>query len=289
MTTSSSPADVAVVTVSYGSEDVLAPFVDSIAEASVGEVLLVVADNRPGQRQVEEITTAAGGVYIAMPGNLGYGGAMNEVIRRLPDHVTAVLVSNPDVVLHPRSIDLLRARLAMDGHIGSVGPAIYTASGDLYPSARAVPSLRIGIGHALFANLWQSNPWTRAYRNDLTVAAGTRDAGWLSGACLLVRREAFATIGGFDPGYFMYFEDVDLGYRLGRAGYRNVYEPTAEVTHTGAHSTAEDSAAMVEAHHVSAKRFVDNQYSGRVLWPLRVLLRASLTVRSALAKRRLRT
>ena len=114
-----------------------------------------------------------------------------------------------------------------------------------------------------------------------------RDAGWLSGSCLLVRRSAFERIDGFDEGYFMYFEDVDLGYRFGLAGFRNVYQPDAEVTHVGGHSTRGESAAMVEAHHRSARRFVAAKYRGPLLAPVRWVLDAGIAVRSWLLRRRL--
>ena len=175
-----------------------------------------------------------------------------------------------------------------DENIASVGPALLTSEGEIYPSARVVPSLRNGVGHALFANLWVENPWTRAYRNDRTTMAIQRDAGWLSGACLLVRRTAFEALGGFDPGYFMYFEDVDLGYRFGKAGYRNVYAPSSVATHSGAHSTTTESARMISAHHASARRFLNRKYSGGWLWPVRVSLTIGLQLRSALLRRRIR-
>jgi N-acetylglucosaminyl-diphospho-decaprenol L-rhamnosyltransferase len=156
----------------------------------------------------------------------------------------------------------------------------------VYPSARALPSLRTGIGHALFANIWLGNPWTRAYRRDSSSDPVRRDAGWLSGACVLVRKSAFDELGGFDDGYFMYFEDVDLGYRLGKAGYRNVYEPAAVVVHSGAHSTSDHSARMISVHHESARRFLTRKYSGWYLWPVRVALTVGLDLRSALLSRR---
>jgi N-acetylglucosaminyl-diphospho-decaprenol L-rhamnosyltransferase len=59
------------------------------------------------------------------------------------------------------------------------------------------------------------------------------------------------------------------------------------VTHTGAHSTTSDSSAMIQAHHDSARRFLDKKYSGPLLWPVRLSLRAGLAVRSALIKRRI--
>ena len=106
----------------------------------------------------------------------------------------------------------------------SLGPLIETADGDIYPSARALPSLGRGIGHALCGWWWPANPWTAAYRRERGAPAEGA-VGWLSGSCLLLRRKAFDAVGGFDPAYFMYFEDVDLGDRLGRAGWQNVYVP----------------------------------------------------------------
>jgi N-acetylglucosaminyl-diphospho-decaprenol L-rhamnosyltransferase len=283
-----SPA-VAVVTVSFGSEEVLPVFLASIPSASRDEVLTIVADNRPDPLgAVAGMTVAAGATYLPLDANRGYGGAVNAAIPLLPPSVRWILVSNPDVALRPHSIDLLTAAGDADDRIGSVGPALLTAEGEVYPSARAVPSLRTGVGHALFVNLWAGNPWTRAYRREAASDGRSRDAGWLSGACLLVRRTAFDALGGFDEGFFMYFEDVDLGYRLGKAGYRNLYEPAAVAVHTGAHSTNSDSAAMVHAHHESAKRFLGKKYQGWLLWPVRVVLRIGLAVRSALVVRKLR-
>src|SRR6185437_7241830 len=103
-----------------------------------------------------------------------------------------------------------------------LGPAILSPDGTLYPSARQLPSLGRGIGHALCGWWWPSNPWTAAYRRERGVPT-ERLAGWLSGSCMLVRREAFDAVGGFDPAYFMYFEDLDLCERIGRAGWQNVY------------------------------------------------------------------
>ncbi len=281
-------AGMGVVTVSYGSEPVLTAFLDSVVGASSDTATIVVADNLPAEGHARTLAETAGARYVPMPGNLGYGAAVNAAVAALPLDVDWVLVSNPDVVLGPGVLDRLRATGDGDPAIASVGPAVYNADGTLYPSARAVPSLRTGVGHAMFANLWPGNPWSRRYRNDAETPTGRRDAGWLSGSCLLVRRSAFDELGGFDTGYFMYFEDVDLGYRFGRHGYRNVYEPAARVTHTGAHSTTTDSARMVAAHHTSARRFLARKYSGPLLWPVRAALTAGLNVRSAIIGRRIR-
>src|SRR5690606_18898026 len=129
----------------------------------------------------------------------------------------------PDVRLHPGSVEAMLAALDADPQIGAVGPKLLNEDGSVYPSARDIPSLRTGVGHAAFSRVWAGNPWTRRYRQEAASPDEARDVGWLSGACLLVRREAFDSVDGFDDRYFMYFEDVDLGYRLGRAGWRNRY------------------------------------------------------------------
>ena len=276
----------AVVTVAYRSNDVLPGFLESIAAASVEPVHTVVVDNRPAEgSRAEEFAHAIGADYLALPSNPGYGGAVNAGVATVPSSVRWVLISNPDVVLDPGVIDALESIGESDERIAAIGPAVLNPDGTVYPSARRVPSLRTGVGHALFVNLWHDNPWTRRYRQDADEAVTARDAGWLSGACLLVRRDVFDEIGGFDEGYFMYFEDVDFGYRLGKAGYRNRYYPGAAVTHVGGHTAVRDSALMIRAHHTSARRFITRKYTGWYLWPVRAALSVGLAVRSALLQR----
>jgi N-acetylglucosaminyl-diphospho-decaprenol L-rhamnosyltransferase len=277
---------VAVVTVAYRSNDVLPGFLESIEAASAGPVHCVIVDNRPSDgSRAAELAALHGADYVPLPSNPGYGGAINAGVAVLPRSVRWVLVSNPDVVLHPGVIDALVTVGESADRIAAIGPAVLNPDGTVYPSARRVPSLRTGVGHALFVNLWTENPWTKRYRQDADEAVTPRDAGWLSGACFLVRRELFDAIGGFDEGYFMYFEDVDLGYRLGKAGWRNRYEPSVAVTHVGGHTAARDSAVMIRAHHTSARRFIRRKYSGWHLWPVRAALSVGLAVRSALLQR----
>jgi N-acetylglucosaminyl-diphospho-decaprenol L-rhamnosyltransferase len=283
-------ARVAAITVSYGSLGVLPALLESIPAASNDPVLVLVADNKAqdATENAAAVSAKFGARYVPLPSNVGYGSAINAAARDLPESIEWILVVNPDVVLGAGSIDAMRATGAEDPAIADVGPQTLTTDGDVYPSARSVPSLRTGVGHALFVNLWVGNPWTRAYRNDTQSEPVRRDAGWLSGACVLVRRSVFDEIGGFDEGYFMYFEDVDLGYRLGKAGYRNVYEPGAIAIHTGAHSTTTESESerMISSHHDSARRFLNRKYRGWWLWPIRVSLTIGLQLRSALVRRR---
>jgi N-acetylglucosaminyl-diphospho-decaprenol L-rhamnosyltransferase len=165
-----------------------------------------------------------------------------------------------------------------------LGPLIRQPDGQVYPSARLLPALGRGTGHALLGPLWPDNPWTAAYRQS-SIALGERTAEWLSGSCLLLRRVAFDSVGGFDTRYFMYFEDVDLGDRLSRAGWLNVYVPRAEVTHVGGHATSRVSGQMLAAHHDSTYRYLADRHPGPLYAPLRLALRAGLSARLQLLRR----
>lgn len=284
----SDTATVAVVTVSYGSEEVLGPFLHSLQAATDLPLRVIVADNKPtsGTSDVQTLAAGAGADYQPMPSNRGYGHAVNHVVKGLPKEIQWVVISNPDVTANAGAIDTLLATAQADPIVAAVGPKILSTSGDTYPSARTVPSIRSGIGHALFANIWPGNPWTSHYRRDAETTQSARDAGWLSGAFLMVRRSVLDQLGGFDESYFMYFEDVDLGYRIGKLGLRNVYQPAASVVHSGAHATQAESARMIRAHHDSAKRFLFKQYPGPLLWPVRIALAAGLSIRARIAERR---
>ena len=284
---SSTGARLGLVVVAYRSDDVLDTLLASVDAATSEPIAVAVVDNLPSEGRAQAIAAERGAHYLPLPDNPGYGGGMNAGVAALPDSVTWLLVCNPDLELLPGSLDTLVAVGERDDRIGSVGPAVLNTDRTVYPSARSVPSLRTGVGHALFVTVWQQNPWTARYRHDDETGA-QRDAGWLSGSCLLIRRDAFTAVGGFDEGYFMYFEDVDLGYRLGRAGWRNVYAPQAAVIHTGAHSTATESERMIRAHHASARRFLARKYAAGWLFWLRAGLRAALRVREEWMVRRAR-
>ena len=276
--------DIVVITVAYASADVLPPFLSSVAKASVRELCVVVADNNPEDGSVAQIVTTTPFQHLGMTKNLGYGSAVNAAVASLGPNVSWLVIANPDVLISPGAVDRLIERAEADPRIALVGPQIVDESGTIYPSARALPSLRNGIGHALLVNLWPANPWSRAYRNQDLSPSAPRTTGWLSGSFFLARRSAFDQVGGFDEHYFMYFEDVDLGMRLGKAGWLSFYEPSARVTHSGAHSTSTNASAMTREHHDSARKFLRTKYSRWYLWPIRVLISLGLAMRFAVLR-----
>jgi N-acetylglucosaminyl-diphospho-decaprenol L-rhamnosyltransferase len=279
---SSQSEPIAIVAVTFSPGESLASFLDSLATATNRPLDIVLADNGSDDGSVEAAAQRPGLRVLATGGNLGYGRAANLGVRETTSEF--VVVANPDIVWEPGSIDELLSAASRWQQGAAFGPRIHTPEGAIYPSARALPSLGRGIGHALFGWWWPSNPWTAAYRVE-KQAPVERTAGWLSGSCLLLRRDAFDEVGGFDPGYFMYFEDLDLGDRLGAAGWHNVYVPSAVVCHTGGHATSRDPARMAAEHHRSAWRYLSRRYAGWRWLPLRLALHAGLGLRSALASR----
>lgn len=279
-----------LVTVSYNSSAVLGPFLASARAVGGAELAIVVADN--GSDDVAEsrrLCDVYGATLLELGHNFGYGGAVNRGVAVVPAEVSAILISNPDVILEPGALDALTATLDTHPDAGAVGPAVHNPDGSIYPSARRLPSLRTGIGHALFSRVWRTNPWTAGYLSETANSTVVTRTGWLSGSCLLVRRSAFDAIDGFDEEFFMYFEDVDLGYRLGKAGWANYFQPAASVVHTGAHSTSTESGRMIAAHHRSASLYLQRKYAAWYLAPVRIVVRISLAIRSGLLQQRSRS
>jgi N-acetylglucosaminyl-diphospho-decaprenol L-rhamnosyltransferase len=268
------PLRVAVVTFSPGAH--LRTFLDSLESATVQPYEVVLADNGSTDGAPEAAAAAGRATLLRTGGNLGYGAASNRAVEgaRSP----WVVVANPDVVWTPGSLDELLDAATRWPHAGAVGPAIRTPEGQLYPSARARPSLGRGIGHALVGWWWPSNPWTAAYRRERGTPV-EEPVGWLSGSCLLLRREAFTAVGGFDESYFMFMEDLDLGERLAAAGWISVYAPSAVIEHTGGHSWRETPTRMLYHHHRSVYRYLSRRYSGLPLAPLRAAIAGGLAAR----------
>ena len=275
-----------VVTVTYSPGSHLDRFLSSLTVATDRPLRVVIADNGSTDGAPEEALERYPGTELLRTGaNLGYGTAVNRAVATVPAGQEFVLVANPDVVWAPGSIDALLEAAGRWSRAGSLGPLIRDPDGAVYPSARHLPSLVRGGMHAVIGFAWKANPWTQSYRQE-RVEPSERPVGWLSGSCLLVRRSAFDAVGGFDERYFMYMEDVDLGDRLGRAGWLNVYVPGSEILHDKGHSTGRDPARNLRAHHVSTYIYLSDRHTGPWRAPLRWTMRGALWARARAAVRK---
>ncbi|MGA5463972.1 glycosyltransferase family 2 protein [Mycobacterium sp. NPDC050041] len=286
--------ELVVVTVTYSPGPHLDRFLASLAHATDRPVTVVMSDNGSTDGSPEEALQRYPNTRLLRTGgNLGYGSAVNRAVSEyLRDADSSrdpefFVVANPDVQWGPHSIDTLLDAAARWPRAGALGPLINDPDGTVYPSARHQPSIVRGGMHAVVGPFWKSNPWTAAYRQDRQEPS-ERVVGWLSGACLLLRRSAFDDVSGFDERYFMYMEDVDLGDRLSKAGWQNVYVPSAEVLHHKGHSTGRDPARNLAAHHRSTYTFLADRYPRWWQAPLRGAFRGALAVRAGLVVRKSR-
>jgi N-acetylglucosaminyl-diphospho-decaprenol L-rhamnosyltransferase len=244
---------VAAVIVNYNAASHLEACLRSLRREGLDRIVVVDNASSDGSRRIAE---AAGADWIQNDSNLGYGRAANRgATHPAVAGAEYLLVCNPDLDVRPGAISVLAGWLAEDGSMGAVGPRIENPDGSLYPSARTFPDLIDAIGHGLLGHVAPGNPFTRRYRLLDWDHRDRAAVDWISGACLLVRRQAWDAVGGFDPSYFMYMEDVDLCWRLGRAGWRIGYEPGAAVVHTQGVSADLHPYRMLAAHHVSMWRF----------------------------------
>jgi N-acetylglucosaminyl-diphospho-decaprenol L-rhamnosyltransferase len=260
-------ARVAAVIINYNAGRALAGCVASLQAEGVGEI--VVVDNASADSSMTELAmTWPATKPIHSARNLGYGAGANLGARATTAEY--LLVCNPDLVASPGSVASLAAVLDDCPKVAIVGPMLREVSGVVYPSGREFPGMGEAIGHGFLGLFWGGNPWTRRYRRIGQEQHRSREADWVSGAFLLVRREAFDEVGGFDERYFMYVEDVDLCWRLRQAGWQIWYEPSAEVVHEQGRSASRHPYRMLVSHHRSMWLFARQTAQGpeRALLPL---------------------
>ena len=271
-----------VVTVAYNSGEELVELLAALPGATKQSYESVIVDNGQDSTYVDLAAERHGATVLSFGHNLGYGSAINRGAEGFRGEW--ILVVNPDLVLAPGSIDTMIAESRFWPRGGVFGPRILTPEGKVYPSARRFPTLVSGIGHAALTRVWPSNPFSKAYRG-ANLPGHSRAADWLSGACMLVRREAFEQVGGFDESYFMFFEDTQLCRDLREAGWRSVYVPTALATHDQSLSWRARPEPMIRAHHASARNYIGQIYSKPWQTPIRVALQAGLKAREAVEVR----
>ena len=275
------PAQVGAVLVTYESAADLPGCVESITSAAPpGGVEVVVVDNASRDGSAE-VARALGLKVIENPGNEGYARAMNAGAAATSS--AWVLALNPDTRLPPGALAHLLVTGEVDPAVGCVGPDLRNPDGTWYPTGRRFPSLVVGGLHALLAPVWPSNPATRHYHMADADRRHPVTVDWVSGACMLLRRSAFEAVGGFDGGYFMYFEDMDLCLRLARAGWRVVLDPGVRVEHAGGNSTRKAPYRKVLNHHRSTLRFYCRRYASDPRIVLAPVVAAALVVRAGVS------
>lgn len=180
---------------------------------------------------------------VLRPDNPGFGVAANHGAQR--GDAPWILFLNPDCRLARSGLEELRDFLRRHPRVAAVGPRLVSPGGvEQRPGGVRPTSLR---------RLLEPATWARGLRTP-------REVEWVAGTCLLVRRDAFEAVGGFDPRFFLYFEDVDLGRNLTRAGWRVAVHPGVIAEHEGGTSFP-DEGARVRAWEDGRREFVRSRCS----------------------------
>lgn len=205
---------------------------------------------------------------LRLPENLGFGAANNRGAEAARGD--ALLLLNSDAWLAPGALDLLRRRLDEDERLALVAPQLRYPDGRLQ-FAWSPETGVLGEAIQMARNRFEDRPWCHgALRRLLRTFLGP---GWYSAACVLVRKAAFDQVGGFDEGFFLYFEDVDLSRRLRRAGWRLTLEPGATAFHVKGASRGEPEAVGTASDLAYRRSQVRYYRLHRPVWEYRVLRR----------------
>ncbi len=280
--------DAAVVFVTHDTRDEVLGALDAVAgdpERPAGlEVVVVDAGSTDGT--VAAVRARDDVTRVLALANTGFGRGANAGVRAT--RAAAVLVANADVRVRPGALARLLATLSAEPTVAAVGPQVRYPGGELQASARRDLDAATIVGHALLGRWWPENRWTHRYHARDLPSDAPRDVAWLSGCALLVRRAAFESVGGFDPGFFLYVEDVDLGTRLRAAGWRLRYEPAALVEHRVGASTSRARWRALWHHARSLDRHLAGRLRGvaRLLRPLLPVGLGVWVVLTAAAERR---
>lgn len=232
-------AAITAIVVAYDSAEVL----PACLGALVGEgVPAIVVDNASGDAS-RAVAVRHGARVIANARNEGYGRANNIGVAAA--ETPYVLIVNPDLELRPGAAAALLAAAERYPDAGMLAPRIVEPSGRIFLQPRSLLS-----------------PPHLNRSGAMVVPEGDACLPFLSGSCLLIRRELFLALGGFDPAIFLFYEDDDLCRRMRDAGHALVHVHGAEVRHGRGRSSAPSPQRRFKArwHLAWSQRYIASKY-----------------------------
>ena len=265
---------VSVIIVSYKVRHYIEQCVDSVLR-SVPDAQIIIVDNKSSDGSVEFLTARfPQATVIANSENLGFGKANNMALAQATGRY--VLFLNPDTVVAGRTIPGCMDFMDSHPEIGAVGVRMQYGNGCFAPeSRRSVPTPSVSFFH--MSGLGRLFPRSHVFaRYHLTYFDKNQPCRIevVSGAYMFVRKEALDKTGGFDETFFMYGEDIDLSYRILKAGYENHYLPLPIVHYKG-ESTVKTSYRYAKVFYDAMQIFYDKHfrnYSGLFSLLVRVVL-----------------
>jgi GT2 family glycosyltransferase len=224
-----SAADVSAIVVSFNARDPLLACLRALHEQNERLLEVIVVDNASADGSAAAARQAFPKArVIDNPANLGFARANNRGLREAGGRY--VLILNPDAELRPGALPALARYLDAHAAVAVVGPRTLNPDGGVQVSFG--PRLSLGAEwrqRRLVRGVKAGDPRSRREAERQASSEGSPD--WVSGSCLLARAEALRAVDGFDEGFFLYEEDVDLCVRLRSAGWGVAFTPEAEVVH----------------------------------------------------------
>lgn len=238
---------ISIITVNYRTEDRLKTLLASIETTEdCPECEWIVVNNSPEENLKNILDNFVENVRITIidnPKNIGFGAGCNQGAVRASGEI--LLFLNPDCEFTGGSFNTIVQRIKDDRKIGAVGPRLIDREGntefswDWFPGILSEYRMRRMKMRAQVKDVKQ--------HLDATLYSEPLRVDWVTGGALFMRSSVFNQIGGFDDRYFLYFEDVDLCKRLGRAGYSVWFDPSFELIHDrGGASSKEISTVSQE-------------------------------------------
>ncbi|MBF0223899.1 MAG: glycosyltransferase family 2 protein [Desulfobacterales bacterium] len=212
--------------------------------------------------------------------NLGFGKAVNKSANIGVSKF--IMILNPDTIVSPSFLKDVLDFMIENPDIGAMGPKILDIDGKLQNSARSFPNLLTSFfGRASYlSKIFPNNKITKKNLMSLLTLDeySPMNVDWVSGACMILRRDVFEQTGGFDEGFFMYWEDADLCKRLKKMGWRVVYYPKPIVYHYVGMSSKKDKIKANYEFHKSVYYYF-NKYSPSWLFMLNPIVLFFLFIR----------
>jgi len=195
--------------------------------------------------------------FVQSQDNIGFGRSNNLGFQRVTGE--ALLLLNPDTELQPGAVDALLAGLQQVPDAGLLGARLLNMDGGL--QFAAVHPLPTPWNAAMDSDWLRHRWWNRKGRLSATASF---EVEAISGACMMMRAGTFCELGGFDPRYFMYAEDMDLCFRIHKSGLRVFHVPQAVVIHHGGGSSSTHFSKFAEVMIREALDFYFRSNHGRI-------------------------
>ncbi len=232
----------------------------------------IVVDNASADDSVEMVRQAFPQVtLIANSDNRGFTGGNNQGI--VASRGRYVLLLNPDTEVLGDALTRMVAHMNAHPDVGALGPMLLNPDGSVQSSRRRFPTPATAFVESTTLQSWfpRHRLLCDYYVQDKPDDA-IAEVDWVTGACLLARREALDQVGLLDDGYFMYSEELDWCRRAKAAGWKVVYFPEAQVIHYGGQSSEQVKAFQIIRFNRSKIRYFRKYHGALVATSLRVFL-----------------